>query len=200
MYEADRALVTRMRAGDQRAFHEFFDASASRLFAFAARRTSLDSASLEDIVQGSLIKAVRNLAGYRGEAALFTWLSEICRHEIADVHRKAARRPVHLSMDQDKSTRHAVAELRIPAHDEPVAQLDGAKCRAAVMQILSSLPEQYGHALEAKYGDGLSVEDIADQLGLTVIAAQSLLARARAAFRERWRQAVDRVAVGEVSR
>src|SRR3977135_1544332 len=89
VYEADRALVARMRAGDQRAFDEFFSASAPRLVAFAARRSALDSASLEDIVQNTLIKAARNLASYRGEAALFTWLTQICRHELADGHRKA---------------------------------------------------------------------------------------------------------------
>jgi DNA-directed RNA polymerase specialized sigma24 family protein len=42
-------------------------------------------------------------------------------------------------------------------------------------------------ALEAKYGDGLSVEEIAALLGVTTTAAQSLLARAREAFRDRWR-------------
>jgi DNA-directed RNA polymerase specialized sigma24 family protein len=48
------------------------------------------------------------------------------------------------------------------------------------------LPAHYAIALEAKYGDGMSVEDIARQLGLTRVAAQSLLARAREEFRERW--------------
>src|SRR6266478_2275512 len=96
VYEADRALVARMRAGDQRAFDEFFNTSAPRLVAFAARRSALDSASLEDIVQNTLMKAIRNLAGYRGEAALITWLTQICHHELADVHRKTARRPTHV--------------------------------------------------------------------------------------------------------
>src|ERR1700680_1269797 len=90
----------RMRAGEQRAFHEFFNSSAPRLLAFLARRSGLDTASLEDIVQNTLIKAVRNLASYRGEAALFTWLTQICHRELADVHRKATRRPAHVSLDE----------------------------------------------------------------------------------------------------
>ena len=199
MYEADCALVARMCAGDQRAFDEFFNASAPRLFAFAARRTSLDSASVEDIVQSALIKAVRNLGSYRGEAALFTWLTEICRHELADVQRKAARRPAHVSLDEEGAMRHAVVQLRMPEHCEPAAELDAATRRAAVMQVLGSLPEHYARALEAKYGDGLSVEDIARQLGLTAIAAQSLLARAREAFREHWRERSDSAPGGTIS-
>ncbi len=186
MYEADRVLVTRMRAGDQRAFDEFFNASAHRLVAFIARRSALDSASLEDIVQSAMIKAVRNLANYRGEAALFTWLTEICRHELADAHRKAARRPAHVSLDGEEVAPLVEAQLRAPEHHEPLSLLDAASQGAAVMQVLRSLPEHYSRALEAKYGDGMSVEDIGRELGLTAIATQSLLARARETFRRRW--------------
>ncbi len=186
MYEADRALVTRMRAGEQAAFDEFFNAAAPRLMAFVARRSRMDPASLEDVVQCALIKAVRNLASYRGEAALLTWLTEICRHELADVHRKSARRPAHLSLDESDSNVHAEPRLRVPEHQEPLAELHVASQRALIVRVLDSLPERYARALEAKYGDGLSVDEIARQFGLTAIAVQSLLARAREAFRERW--------------
>jgi RNA polymerase sigma-70 factor (ECF subfamily) len=185
VYETDRALVARMCAGDQRAFEEFFNASAPRLVAFAARRSALDSASLEDVVQNSLIKAVRNLASYRGEAALFTWLTQICHHELADAHRKAARRPAHVSLDEP-TTAQLVEQLLAPERREPAAELEVEMQRTEVMQVLDSLPEHYACALEAKYGDGLSVEEIARQLGLTVVATQSLLARARQTFREGW--------------
>jgi DNA-directed RNA polymerase specialized sigma24 family protein len=56
------------------------------------------------------------------------------------------------------------------------------------MKVLKDLPANYALVLEAKYGDGLSVEAIALQLGLTEIAVQSVLARARDAFRRRWRK------------
>ena len=188
MYEADRALVTRMRAGEQRAFDEFFNASAPRLVAYVARRSGLDPASLEDVVQCALIKAVRNLASYRGEAALFTWITEICRHELADVHRTAARRPTHVSLDESETTANFDLQLCAPENHEPISQLHVSGQRSAIMKVLDSLPDHYGRALEAKYGDGLSVDEIARELGLTVIAAQSLLARARDAFRQRWRE------------
>jgi len=187
VYEADRALIMRMRAGDQRAFDEFFNASAPRLLAFLARRSGMDSASIEDIVQNSLIKAIRNLDRYRGEAALFTWLTEICRHELADVSRKNARRPTHMSLEEPYADSYMEEhQLQASQAAEPLWQVDAASQRAAVMKVLQRLPAHYAIALEAKYGDGMSVEDIARQLGLTRIAAQSLLARAREEFRERW--------------
>jgi RNA polymerase sigma-70 factor (ECF subfamily) len=49
---------------------------------------------------------------------------------------------------------------------------------------LDSLPDQYCEVLEWKYIDGCSVEEIGELLGTGQIAAQSMLARARAAFRE----------------
>jgi RNA polymerase sigma-70 factor (ECF subfamily) len=177
-----------MRAGDQRAFDEFFKDSAPRLVAFIARRTALDPATLEDIVQSALIKAVRNLAGYRGEAALITWLTEICRNELADQHRKAKRRPAHLSLDEPEAVHRWEEMLRAPQSQEPVSQLQAATERAEIMRVLQDLPANYALVLEAKYGDGLSVETIALQLGLTEIAVQSMLARAREAFRQRWMQ------------
>jgi RNA polymerase sigma-70 factor (ECF subfamily) len=175
-----------MSAGEQPAFDEFFNANAPRLVAFLARRSRLDPASLEDVVQCALIKAVRNLASYRGEAALLTWLTEICRHELADVHRKAARRPAHVSLDAIGA--NAVLELRIPEHREPVSELQVASQQAQVMRVLDGLPAHYARALEAKYGDGMSVEEMARELELTIIAVQSLLARAREAFRDRWQE------------
>lgn len=196
MYEADRKLVARMLAGEKRAFDEFFNTSAQRLTAFATRRSGLDAASLEDVVQNALIKAIRRLASYRGEAALFTWLSEICRHELADVRRKAARQPVHVSLFEPGTTEVAVTQLLAPEHLEPVAELNTEQRRAAVMRVMGSLPEHYAVALEAKYGDGLAVQDIARLLGLTIVATQSLLARAREAFREQWRESAPGAAHG----
>ncbi len=131
VYEADRALVARMRAGDQRAFDEFFKDSAPRLVAFIARSLSLDEPE-----------------------AVHRWEEMLCA----------------------------------PRSQEPVSQLQAATERAEIMKVFDGLPVNYAHVLEAKYGDGLSVETIALQLGLTEIAVQSMLARAREAFRQRWQR------------
>jgi RNA polymerase sigma-70 factor (ECF subfamily) len=185
VYSADRQLVAAMLAGDARAFDAFFEAYAKRLAAFATRRTTLPAAAIEEIVQNTLIKAIRRLASYRGEAALFTWLCEICRNELVNLHRREARRSAEDSLEQS-SVRETVLELRAPESESPLGALEIAAQRSAVAEALNSLPERYARALEWKYGDGFSVEEIARMLGLTTIAAQSLLARARAAFRQVW--------------
>lgn len=198
MYEADRALVARMAQGDQGAFEEFFRASAPRLTAFVVRRSGLDATTVEDIVQNSLIKAMRRLDSFRGESSLFTWLTQICLHELADVTRKSARRPIHTSLDEPDTVLRLGPQLHAATFFEPEASVDAQLHRVAVIRALNALPKQYAMALEAKYGDGLSVAQIAELLGVTAIAAQSVLARAREAFRQRWTEIDGHAAPGEV--
>ena len=121
MSEDDRQLVARMLAGEQAAFERFFAAYARRLAAFIARRTPLQAAEIEDTVQTTLIKAIRNLRAYRGEAALYTWLCTICRSELPTL--LAAKRldnPPHQSTDSDSSAQAwLLLELAAPVTDEP---------------------------------------------------------------------------------
>ncbi len=79
-------MVSRLLAGEERAFREFFDMHAQRLAGFVMRRIGSDPAVAEDVVQSALIRAIRALHTYRGEASLHTWLCTICRSEIADPH------------------------------------------------------------------------------------------------------------------
>jgi len=175
-----------MRAGEQSAFEAFFATYAPRLAAFVSRRESLDPAGIEDMVQTSLIKAIRSLGSFRGEAALYTWLCTICRNELLAQRRKSARQPVHESSDADGAARDKLLELCVPSDQEPPNELERAAHSHAVANTLNSMPERYARVLEWKYGDGFSVEEIAGMLGVTPVAVQSLLARARKEFKDLW--------------
>jgi RNA polymerase sigma-70 factor, ECF subfamily len=186
VHEEDLQLVSRMLAGDKRACEAFFAAYAKPVAAFATRRSKLPPASIEDVVQNCLFKAIRNLASFRGEAALFTWLCGICRHELATLYRKTARHPVHASLDSDGFARDTVLEMPAPLATEPHYEFDVAADRFDIVTTLNRLPHRYARALEWTYADGSSVHEVAGRLGLSAIAAQSLLARARVAFKGRW--------------
>jgi RNA polymerase sigma factor (sigma-70 family) len=107
------------------------------------------------------------------------------------VTRKAARRPTHVSLEEPDQALRLSHHLRLPPNQEPAAEVEAELHRVAVIEALNALPERYALALEAKYGDGLSVDEIAAVLGVTPIAAQSLLARAREAFRDHWLASAD---------
>jgi RNA polymerase sigma-70 factor (ECF subfamily) len=71
-----------------------------------------------------------------------------------------------------------------PATDQPELRAWQQDVRRLVQATVETLPERYSDILELKYVDGMSVEDIADHLHIGAKAAESLLARARTAFRE----------------
>jgi RNA polymerase sigma-70 factor (ECF subfamily) len=188
VFEDDKQLVRRLLAGDERGFGQFFDRYSHRLAAFVVRRTRLDRAAVEDVVQNAMIRAVRSLGQYRGEASLLTWMCQIARSELADRQRREQRRPQVISYDADAGLGAAVDQIAVADAIGPVAGFDDGARGEAVWQTLAALPDRQARVLELKYGDDLSVEEIAVQLGVTVTAAQSLLARARNAFREAWAQ------------
>ncbi len=92
MYQEDRQLVARMLAGDARPFDAFFASYARRLAAFAAAERPFRLHPSRIWYRPRSSRQLRNLERFRGEAALFTWLCEICRNEVINMQRKAARR------------------------------------------------------------------------------------------------------------
>jgi len=181
----DSQLVQQMLAGEERAFTTFFETYFPRVYRFALPRLGRNTDVAKDVVQATLIKAMRKLGDFRGEAALFTWLCQICRREIAD-HVRTQRRhseKVVLIEDSDE-VRAALESIEAPAGDDPLRRADSAELKRLVHAVLDRLPSRYGEALEWKYVEGRSVEEIGDRLGIGHTAAQSLLARARVAFRE----------------
>ncbi len=182
----DEDLVARMRAGEQRAFNHFFGEYAGRLANFAARRCALDPTGIEDVVQLTLINAIRKLASFRGEASLFTWLCTICRNQLADVRRKAARQPKLNSLDSVMEADPDAQPIQLLDYRDPLSECADDSSRSEVRRIVNSLPPRYAKVLELRYGDDLTIEEIAVAIGVTESAAQSLLARARHSFKDSW--------------
>jgi len=178
----DTTLVRRMLSGEQRAFDEFFGATFPGLFRFALARLDGDDDAAEEVVQKALCRAIAKLPSYRGEAALFTWLCTFCRHEIFDHCRRRGRQPLELAED-DAEVAAALDSLhaREPGPEDLLGREETARL---VHATLDRLPFGYANALEWKYVEGLPVRDIAERLAISPKAAESLLTRARNAFRD----------------
>lgn len=183
--DSDQLLVKAMLAGDERAFRTFFDAYFPRVYRFALPRVGGDIEAAKEVVQAALTKGVRKLDKYRGEAALFSWLCQICRNEIVDYLRAHKRHANHLVLvDDSPELRAAFESIAAPRQHEPPQRYSDAETRQLVRSVLDGLPNRYGDILEWKYIDGRSVEEIGARLGIGHAAAQSILARARERFRE----------------
>ncbi len=183
VHTQDLDLARRVVGKDKKAAEYFFDTYFSRLYRFVALRVDRPDAC-EDVVQETMIKALRHLSTYRGEAALFTWLCQIGRNEVSNYFRRHGRKEEMLvSLDDNPDVRATLESI-----GEPDSTIDTLATERIVQLTLDYLPDRYGQALEWKYLDGLSVDEIAGRMDLGVIAVQSLLARAREAFRKSVRE------------
>jgi len=181
----EKQLIQRMLGGDEQAFEAFFNAYFPRVYRFALPRLNGDVQAAREVVQATLAKAMRRIGDFRGESALFTWICQICRREAVDYIRSRRRHVKHLVLIDDRpELRSAIEAIEAPEEYDLVRQYGRAEVGRLVRVVLDRLPSNYGDALEWKYMEGSSVEEIGERLGIGTIAAQSLLARARIAFRE----------------
>ena len=184
MAPGDLALARRLIAGEESAFEEFFAGYFPRLYRFARVRLGGNEDAAEDVVQTTLIKALDKLHTYRGEAELFTWLCTFCRREIAAWFERTGRTADVSLADDRPETRAVLDAIAALSRDDPESELHRRELSRLVQAVLDRLPARYGDALEWKYIEGLPVQEIAERLGLGYKAAESLLTRARQAFRE----------------
>jgi RNA polymerase sigma-70 factor (ECF subfamily) len=173
-----------MLGGDEAAFDQFFDAMFPALYRFALARLRFDEDAAEEVAQAAICKAIQKLPTFRGEAALMTWLCTFCRHELYAYSQRHDRQVLVPLVEDEPEIRAALESLRLAATDDLDRSLDRARVSALVQRVLDLLPSHYADALEWKYIDDLPVREIGLRLGLGPKAAESLLTRARRAFRD----------------
>ena len=173
------------RAGDPAAIGRLYDDHVDGLYAFVFYRVGRDAALAEDVVQETFAVALRRQADYdaaRGSVA--SWLAVLSRNVIRD-HLKAERRGDQLQAAWERIDA-TLAQVFAAMAERPLPGdvLERAETRDLVHMAVANLPEQYRTALQRKYVDGESLESLARELGISVDATKSLLARARRAFRD----------------
>ena len=171
--------------GDKVAIARFYDAHVDGLYTFVFFRVGRDATLAEDVVQETFTLALTRRDAYdpaRGSIA--SWLSVLSRNVIRD-HVREHRRGDALQATWERidatlaQTFAAMAERPLPGE-----VLERAETRDLVHMAVANLPDQYRTALTRKYVDGESLETLAGELGISVDATKSLLARARRAFRD----------------
>lgn len=189
--QTDRTLAKRIAAGDVNAFEEFFREYFPRLFRFTLARVSGNADFAEEIVQQTMCKVMKKMHKYRGEALLFTWLCQICRNEISVVYRrKGLQETKTVFLEDHPGVRAALESMSVDA-DKPDNERSEQELARFVRLTLEYLPANYATALELKYIRGCTVGEIGQELNISTKAAESLLSRAREAFKEGFRSLWD---------
>lgn len=180
----DRELARQILAGDERAFRQLFDSFFPRLYRFALVRLRGDHDAADEVVQRTFCKAIERLDSYRGEAALYTWFCQICRNTLIDHCRRRGAEARHVALLEDVPDLRSVLDaITAPAVERPEVVAWQDDMRRLIQATVDVLPTRYGDVLEWKYIDGLPVQEIARRLAIGPKAAESLLTRAREAFR-----------------
>lgn len=182
--QRDRVLVRRILRGDQAALKQLVDEYFPRLYRYAYHRLRNPS-DVDDVVQVVLAQAARRLETYRGEATLLTWLIRICRHEISrQLHLNTREADLMAPFLNDDLLRSVVESVEVDPAGTPEEETRRRELISLIQFALDQLPERYASALELKYIEGLNSKEIAQQMQISDEATQSLLARARRAFKE----------------
>lgn len=182
---ADRKLVARLLEGDGQSFDVFFNSYYPRIYRFALMRLDYDHDLAEDTAQIVLCQAISKMSTYRGEAPLFSWLCTFCRHEVSKQRKARGYPPTKVPLTEDEpAVKSALESLLSASNADPGVAAYQAELSRLVKVALDHLPTLYADSLECKYALGYSVREIADRIGKSEKATESILTRARAAFRD----------------
>ncbi|MEJ2579284.1 MAG: RNA polymerase sigma factor SigM, partial [Kineosporiaceae bacterium] len=137
----DQALVRAHVMGDPDAFAQLFRRHRDRLWA-VAMRTLGDREEAADALQEAMISAFRNAAGYRGDAAVTTWLHRIVVNACLDrIRRRQARPTVPLGGSDypHRGDDHGATETRLDV-EAALAAIPEAQRAALVLVDMQDVP------------------------------------------------------------
>lgn len=165
----DGALVRAVQAGDVDAFAELFRRYYPSVRKACARRL-YDPVEADEVAQAALVRALERIDQCRGDRHFGPWVQVIARSLCMDAFRAKARvEPREQPLTGEREHRP----------NEPEESLLTRERAAQVHEALDALPDRQRRAVIARDWEGLRPGEIADRLGLSVSAVDSLLLRAR---------------------
>lgn len=176
----DLELAASAAAGDALAF-ELIVRRHNRLLFRTARGVVPDDAEAQDVVQETWLRAFGKLRGFRGEAALGTWLARIAINlAISSQRRKGRLVPIQ----DNAETEHAMDLHGLPVAESPDASAQRGEMRAVLQASIEGLPAIYRSVFMLRAVEDMSVSEAAFCLGVSEDVVKTRFLRARALLRE----------------
>jgi RNA polymerase sigma-70 factor, ECF subfamily len=172
--EAELALLEKARAGDPAAVNALLEQHERSIYRFGLRMCGNEDAARE-VLQETLLAAFRNLGAFRGEAALSTWLYQIARSFCIKQRRRSEGEP---AITERVETSIAARNIAQPASG-PDERAHARQMAQLIQAAMQSLPPEAREVLVLRDVEGLSAEEAAQVLDLSVPALKSRLHRAR---------------------
>jgi RNA polymerase sigma-70 factor, ECF subfamily len=176
LVESDSSLVTRAQAGDNDAFRVLVERHSRSAFKLAFRLTGNEQ-DADEVVQESLIKAYRQLHRFESRATFSTWLYRITANCAVDLLRSRPRghEPLEGLTVNGEPVADISAVANTPAADRLVFS---GQVQQGVRDALAQLSDRERMAFLLRHVEGLSIEEISQQLKLKTNATKHSIFRA----------------------
>ena len=180
----DLALVERVRAGDIAAYDALVRKYERQIFRIAQHITQ-NREDAEDVMQDAFVKAFEKLDQFQGNSKFYTWLVRIAVNESLMRLRKRRTGKI-VSIDEDLKTEEGTVPRDFADWaPNPEDNYNQAELAEILRKTIQGLPPGFRVVFVLRDVDGLSTEETAQTLGLSVPAVKSRLLRARLQLRER---------------
>jgi RNA polymerase sigma-70 factor (ECF subfamily) len=190
-------LVRAAKQGDDKAFEELVRRYDRNVFRIAQHITQ-NREDAEDVVQDAFLKAYRNLPQFQEQSKFYTWLVRIAVNEaLMKLRRRKPERTVSLDEEiktEDDSVPREVADWS----PNPEQMYNQAELRDILTRTIQGLPPGFRTVFVLRDVEGLSTEETAQALELSIPAVKSRLLRARLQLRERLSRFFQKRASGDV--
>jgi len=187
--ELDRALVQRVQRGDQTAFDALVRKYQFRIGHLVSGYLK-DSGDVEDVVQEAFIKAYRAIGGFRGDSAFYTWMYRIAintaKNHLVAIGRRPPAQDVDIEVAEFAHPGAAMSDIETPEGRYRTNELT-----AVIERALSELPDDLAQAVKLREIEGMSYEEIAQNMACPIGTVRSRIFRAREALDKAVREIVD---------
>jgi RNA polymerase sigma-70 factor (ECF subfamily) len=179
--EQDEQMVRRLRARLPAAFEELIDTYQGPIYGFVYRLLD-DPSEASDVTQEVFLKVFRKIESFRGESSLKTWIYRIAIHEASNRRRWCARHKgnetaVDPSQEQGPNWRNFVDG------DTPFEALHRREQAEALERAMRSLDDRLRVAVVLRDIQGLSYNEIAETLEISLGTVKSRILRGREALK-----------------
>lgn len=178
------ALVERARKGDGGAFSTLIKRYQGKVFRLAMNITQ-NREDAEDVLQEAFIKAYEHLDQFQGNSRFYTWIVRIAVNQsLMKLRKRKSDRTVSLDEQIDTGEDTVVREIATWDPD-PEMQFSREELNSILTGAIDELEPIYRTVFTLRDVDGLSTEETADALDLSIPAVKSRLLRARLQLREK---------------
>ncbi|HMA77235.1 MAG TPA: sigma-70 family RNA polymerase sigma factor [Candidatus Krumholzibacteriaceae bacterium] len=171
----DSELMYRTAAGDQRAFRELVERYQRPIYNFFFRSTA-SREDAEDLTQKLFLNLYKSSGRYRKRSSFKTYIYKIASNLAISFARKNKNRTV-IPFDQEEESGNISEEL--PYGRDPVLDIQASELEGSLKAALVKLPPDLSSAIDLRVRKGFAYREIAEIMGKSISAVESMIFRAR---------------------